>query len=232
MIEINITSDIDEAIDEVGDFFRGDIPFVTAVAINNTLFDIRRRNIGSTYPKAFKVRNVTFPKVNWTIDKVAIGGGKSQNIKASSGLKAFKGGWSNNMFGMYRQKALNGGMREWTELQVDGGTKTPRGSAIAIPVNGDSMRNKGGSISKRNKPRNITNRKDTFLVKDKAGRKKFIASRSGGKLDVKFTFAKTANIKPRYRFYEDAFDTVDRVILPHWGTALATVVARSRFDPG
>lgn len=232
MIEIDITSDINEAIDEVGDFFRNDIPFVTAVSINNTLFDVRKRNVGSTYPKAFKTRNTTFPKINWTIDKVAIGGGgRSQNMKASSGLKAFKGGWSNNMYGMYRQKSLNGGMREWTETHANKGTKFPKTSSmIAIPTNGDPMRNKGGSISKRNKPLNITNKNDTFLM-HKNGRKAFIASRSGKDLKILYVFSKTAQMNKTYRFYEDAFDTIDRVILPHWGTALMTVVARSRFDP-
>jgi len=121
--------------------------------------------------------------------------------------------------------------RGYIEDHSEGGVKTPRGSLIAVPKDGDSMRSKNGRITKRNRPFNITNKKDHFLMKDKGGRKRFIAKRTkgSGKLEIKYTFTKQATIKPTFRFYPDAFDTIDRVLLPHWGNAMVRVVQRSRF---
>ena len=234
LYDVNISSDIDEVIREVGDFFEKDIPFTVASAINSTAFDVRRRVSGPTFDKAFNTRNKSFPRALWQVDtiKTGGGGGQSQNMNTGTsnfGFRQFKSGEIDSMRAMVRQKLP----RDYIEDHVEGGTKTPRGSSIAVPNggSGEALRTKSGRIGKRNKPRAIVNKKDHFLAKDKSGRKRFIARRDGTGLEVVFRFTQSANIKPRFRFYQDAFDTVDRVMLRHWGSQMARVVSRSRFTP-
>jgi hypothetical protein len=224
MYNVDISSDIEDVMKDVDDFFNRDIPFTLARSMNDTMFDVRRRVVNSTFDKTFNVRNSRFPNTLWRVDKIITGG------KYSTSFRGFKGGQIDNMFVTLRQTLDRGYMED----HVAGGKKTPRGSSIAIPKNGNSMRNKGGSIRKRDKPFNITNKKDHFLMRDKAGRKRFIAKRTKGSksLEIKYTFTKAAQIKPKFRFYEDAFDTIERVLLNHWATQMTIAIDRSRFHPG
>lgn len=227
--DIDISSDIEEVMRDVDVFFRGQIPFTIATAMNDTMFDVRRRIVDSTYHKAFNVNNARFPGLLWRVDKIITGG------RNAGAFRAFKGGQIDNLFVTLRQRGdLKGGGRDWMENHVTGGTKLPRGSSIAIPVDKWDRKNKGGSTKKREKPFYITNKKDHFLMTDKSGRKRFIAKRTKGSksLEIRYTFAKLAVIKPKFRFYEDAFDTIERVLLNHWATNMTIVIDRSRFHPG
>jgi hypothetical protein len=229
MFDIDISSDIEDAMKDVDDFFYGQIPFTIATAMNDTMFDVKSRIVTVTYNNAFNVRNSRFPNILWRVDKIITGG------KYSTSFRAFKGGQIDNMFVTLRQRTdLKGGDRGWTENHVTGGVKTPRGSSIAIPKNGDDLRAKNGRIRKPNKPSNITNKKDHFLMRDKAGRKRFIAKRTKGSksLEIKYTFVKSANIKAKFRFYEDAFDEVERKLGHNWSAVMSRVINKSRFHPG
>ncbi len=223
LTDVDITSDIEDVMKEVDGFFHKQIPFTIATAMNDTMFDVKSRIVTITYRNAFNVRNTRFPEQLWHVDKIITGG------RNATSFRAFKGGEIDNMFVTLRQKWDRGYMQD----HVTAGTKTPRGSSIAIPKNADKMRNKGGSIRKSNKPLSITNRKDTFLIKDKAGRKRFIAKRTKGSksLEIKYTFVKSARIKVKFRFYEDAFDEIDRKLVGNWSSIMSRVVNKSRFHP-
>ena len=224
MLDVDISSDIEEVMRETDGFFRGQIPFTIATAMNDTMFDVKRGIVETTYGRAFSVRNARFPNILWRVDKIITGG------RNASSFRGFKGGDIDNMFVTLRQTMDRGYMQD----HVIGGTKTPRGSSIAVPKDADKMRSKNGRIRKPNKPLNITTKKDHFLMKDKGGRKRFIAKRTKGSrsLEIKYTFTKAAQIKPTFNFYSDGFDTIDRVLLRHWGSAMARVVNKSRFHPG
>ena len=125
MINFDISSDIDAAIRGVGDFFRRQIPFATSIAINNTIFDVRRDIIESTWPKSFTVRNQALPRRLFKVSKRA----------TKSDLKALL------------SQDLD---RRWVERQATGGTKTgSSGGRVAIPTNPDSMRTSTGRIKRR-----------------------------------------------------------------------------------
>ena len=219
MYDVDITSDIENVIRDVGEMFERQVPFTVAQALNDTAFAVRTRVVGPTYDAAFNTRNTRFPGVLWGVDKVGMRGSDSQ-------LSQFKTGDINRMTAMVRQKLE----RDYITNHVTGGTKLPRGSSIAVPNGGEALRTKSGRIAKRNRPMVITNKKDHFLAKDKSGRKRFIARRSGTGLEVVFRFTSAATIKPRFRFYEDAFDVVDRVMVPNWTKRMNDVVRRSRFN--
>lgn len=221
LITLDVSSNIKEVIDQTSIFFYQEIPYALAVSINNTLFDIRRRVVESTWQNAFNVRNTRFPGRLFRVDKISVGGPGSQ-------LKGFKTGRVNFIQGMVYQTLP----RDWTENQAFGGTKRPqRGRSIAIPKNPELMRTSTGRIAKAKKPRNITDRRDHFMIK-RGGSPHLILRRDRGaeRAEVVYFFKDTAKIEKRFRFYEDALETIDRVFPRHFSNAFHQATRRSPFS--
>lgn len=201
MIEIDITSNIDEAIRDTDDFFRSQVPFATSLAINNTVKDVRRRIVGVTWGKAFQVRNKAFPGVLFRI-----------KFSKKGDLEAV----------LYDQLG-----REYVERHTTGGTKTPRtGGNLAIPVN--IQRTATGRIPKNKKPRALTAKKSTRIIRGKGG-KNLIIERYKGETHVRYVLSPSARIDSRFRFYEDAIDTFNRVIDGHWNAGMQQALRTSRI---
>lgn len=221
-IEIDISSDIDRALGDVADFFQSQVPFAMAGAIVDTAFDTRRRVVGSTWNEAFEVRNKALPgrmfKVTDDAGGVLRGGatGVSRKLKSRGEVEISVG----DTLG-----------RDWTHDQADGGTKTPRGGTIAVPVNAEKLRAPTGRIRKPNKPLAITNKRNHFLLK-KGGRKVAIMKREGKNTTAVYLFMQSAQIPKRFRFYEDAEDTAVVFFPGHFDNRLAKAIKTSRFYPG
>ena len=199
MLEIDVTSDVDRVFSEIGDFFRDQIPYVTSQALNDTAFDIRRRIVGSTWPKAVTMRNRVFPGRVFRVGQKATKTQLEAIIQADPEF-------------------------DYVERLADGGTKFPRGNWIAVPV--DAKRNKGGGIAKAYKPRML---KNSFIREMKSGKGKVILQRNkAGENVVKYLLIKRAEIHATFRFEEDATDTAIRVFPGHWSRRLGDVVSRSR----
>lgn len=204
MLEVDISSDIDRVFSEVGDFFRDQIPFAAAGALNDTAFDIRRRIVGSTWPKAVTMRNRVFP------GRVFKVGQKASKALLEAVIEA-------------------DGKFDYVERLVDGGTKVPRGNWIAVPI-GDVRRNKGGSIPKAYKPSML---KNSFVRSTKDGKNRIILQNNrDGTVSPRYLLIKRAQINATFRFYEDATDTALRVFSGHFGTRLALAVYKSRVFSG
>ena len=222
-IEIDISSDIDEALRDTDDFFRSQVPFAMAGAITDTAFDVRRRVVGSTWNNAFEVRNKS---VAARVFKITDGFGKKKSAKQARAS--------------IRRELKTGGVAtlavtddlgyDWIRNQIEGGTKTARGTNIAVPVKPDTLRSPTGRIRKPNKPRVITNKKNHFLLK-KGGRNVAIMKRSGKDTTAVYLFIKSAPIPKRFRFYEDAEDTTLRVFPGHFDNRFAQAIRTSRFVP-
>ena len=231
-ITIDISSDIDKALRDVGDTFERQIPFAMVGAITDTAFDVRRRVVGSTYPNAFDVKNTRFANVlfNITKDGETKWGGmrvlkRELNATGSTEIDV-------------RQVPLpsrGGGSpdREYIERHATGGSSAPRSSAFAVPKQKfqSQLRGKSGQILKRNKPMNITNKKKYF-VKEKGGRKVAIMERNGKDITAVYLLLNNpVPIPKRFRFYEDAEDTTLRVFPGHFDNRFARAIRTSRFVP-
>ena len=200
MLEVDISSDIDRVFSEVGDFFRDQIPFVTAGALNDTAFDIRRRIVGSTWPKAVTMRNRVFP------GRVFKVGQKATKALLEAVIEA-------------------DGNFDYVERLAEGGTKVPRGNWIAVPI-GDVRRNKGGSIPKAYKPSML---KNSFVRSTKDGKNRIILQKKNGEVVPRYLLVKRAQINATFRFYEDATDTGLRVFSGHWSNRLTLAIRSSVF---
>lgn len=234
MIVINFKSNIDAAIKGMEITLTRQVPYGIAMTINNVLEQARERVVHSTYANAFKVRNPRLANVNFTVDRVLLSqrrGSLDTGIPRS--LAKFKSGEAASMTGVLRQRKLKGGYREYFEEHAEGGTKRPySGSTIAVPQDPDmrGMRTGTGRIKAREKPRRITSRRDTFLMKDKSGRKLFIAKRiDRNNLHFEYFFTSAATIKKKFRFYEDSTDTILNLFSPVFHSYMDQIRARSPF---
>lgn len=205
MMTFDITHDLNEAMRDVDDFFWNQIPFALSGAMNDTMFDVRKRIVERTYPAAFEVRNKAFPGRLWRVTKRATKGDLETLLT----------------------QTLD---RGYIEDHVFGGTKRPTGNTIAVPNQG-GLRTATGRIRAAKKPLRITNAKNTFLMTGKGGEKRFIMQRKGKELEKVYTFAKQATIKKRFMFYEDAFDETELVFSGHLNDRMSRAIATSRFFP-
>lgn len=218
MLTIDITSDLNKAMRDIDDFFWKDIPFAMAGAMVDTMFDVRRRIVDSTYPRAFEVRNKAFPGRLW---RVKVDGAQGSAMYRVLRNELRTGGIAE----VQLQQVLD---REYMETHVTGGTKTPRsGRSIAVPVN--IGRTKTGRVSAAQKPRRVRDRKGTFVKQGKGGTRLIMERKREGGVRLWYVLTPTAKIDRRFRFYEDAEQTVLRVFGGHMSTRFNRVLARSRF---
>lgn len=206
MITIDITSDIDRAIAEVGEFWRSQVPIATAWAINDTAFEVRNYTVNTTWGKAFKVRNRAFPGRLFKVVQ-----------------KAYK----------RAPEAVVGQTldRGYLALHADGGTKTgSRGGRIAIPVQPDKVRTATGRVKASMKPLRLEERKDVFTITK--GARKFVVKkgRRGKSNELLYVITATAKIDGTFRFYEDALATTLEVFPLKWSAAMGKAIDTSRFS--
>jgi hypothetical protein len=203
MLNINVTSDIDAAMKSVGDFFRNQIPYATSVAINNTIFDVRRDVIEVTWPKSFKVRNQALPRRLFKVTEKAT----KANLRA-----------------MLSQDLD----RSWVERQATGGVKTgASGGRVAIPTNPEPMRTSTGRIKAPLKPNRLAATKGVYVIQK--GTKTLIMKRDKKNTKLLYSIVSSARISKRFSFNEDAVATTIRVFPGYWRLAMNASIASSRF---
>ncbi len=223
---LNIESNIDELLKRTSALFYSQVPFALAVSINDTLFDMRRVVVDTTWQRAFTVRNKVLPKAMFKIDKISVGG-------PNSNLRAFKSGAADYMMGRLYQRAMPSKsgdiMASWPTLHALGGTKTPhRGRSIAVAKDPEMLRSPTGRIRKPNLPENITNKRKHFMIK-RGGRPHLILKRVGDQKDVIYNFTETAKIEKSFRFFEDATMVFERSYERKFENAFMEAVKSSKF---
>lgn len=167
---------------------RKQIPFVASVGLNSTMTKVRDNELRQSYQSAFQVRNKTFFKAIARVFRSKKGQARNHGAVIAS----------------IQEKDLPPppgatparGKRAWTEkirLHTTGGTKTPRGARIAIPVTGGVRRKVGGGVMEYDKPRIITGSKRGF----RAG-KYIFRRRSKDKLEMVYHLRASAQIDRRW----------------------------------
>lgn len=169
-----ITSDLDASTRDVMNFFRDQVPFGIAVAVNDVAFEIRKHVVEVTFNRDFSVNNKSFARAAFGVLTKAT----KATPEASVGMRLD---------------------REWTERQAVGGTKTARRSNIAIPIDPGAVRKSGGAVKAAKKPRNL---KNSFFRQVKG--KTVLFERKKKNVKAVYVLQHTAPIQRRFRFYEDA----------------------------
>jgi hypothetical protein len=157
---------------------RKQIPFATSKSLNDIAFKARTLVINKIWPKAFQVRNRSFPKAAFRIRK---------SKKAPSPALATPAV-------LFDQLG-----RDYLKRHTTGGRKTARdGRHIAVPSSNLKRGAKG--VRKGFRPREALDRDDTF--KNRKGNA-ILQRQKGGKVKVLYVLTHSARIDKRFRFFED-----------------------------
>lgn len=220
MITIDITSDIEQAEKDVADFFRRQTRYVMLRSINDTARDVQKQ-----------LRDVTIPGA-WTVRNKALARAMTTFVPEDGSLLFTTG---NFLMGKDRvvigPAAGNNGRlagEGFSERQVTGATKTPKGSAIAIPKEGPGLKRlASGSIPSAKKAKNLRGN-PKFFVKGQALYERMGVN--GNKLRLRYSLAAQAKgTTALARFYPDAYATVDRVFSGHFEREMTLAISNSRF---
>lgn len=200
-----IESDIDAATRDVMEFFSEQVPFAFSMALNDTAFQVRKQIVEVTFNRDFTVRNPSFARALFrTGDKAT-----KRNLLTSVG-----------------QVALRGGDRGYIETHAEGGTKTPRGRNIAVPLKPGNVRTSTGRVKSTKKPRNL---KNSFFRNVKGNTVLF--ERKKKNIEAVYVLQKSAPIPKRFDFYEDAMMKATEVFSGAFGSSMDKAIRSSRFFP-
>ena len=157
---------------------RRQIPFATARALNDTIFGVRKRIVGRTWPRAVTVRNRRFMSTALRVEKAT---------KRKQQVALF------DRFG-----------RDFLPLQAEGGIKRPRGAHIAVPIQRNVRRTASGKVRKSQLPRVVLRKPKVFTGRIRSAHPAIAERTRKGGLKLLYTLIRSAPIAKRFMFYEDA----------------------------
>lgn len=228
-VSIEIDSNLKDVSRDVMDVMNRQVPFAVAGAVQDTVWDIRRRIVFSTYQKAFEVKNKRWPGV---LFKILDEQGAPFRSQRGGVARAFGRDLRSTGSATVSVGEVGGDKRrDWLHLQTFGGTKKPRGTTIAVPANKArqaELRTTTGRVKASKKPLRITNVKHTNLVGEGANKRFIIRRRKGGDPERIYNFARQAKIKPTFRFFPDAHDTFNRVFDGHFAARFSMAMRTRR----
>jgi len=179
-MRISVKSDAKAYSKELRRFQRKQMPFATMRAINDTLFDIKKRVVPRTFRAAFRDgRNRGF--LNGATMRV-----KKANKQTLTGK-------------LYDSQALS----YLEEQHEEGKPRRPRGQHIAVPQHGrGKIRRTARGVPQGQRPRQILQKPDVFVAKGKTGNEA-IWQKKKNKLLMLYTLVPTVKVTPRLRFYRN-----------------------------
>ena len=211
MLSLNVGSNINQVSGWLTNVQRKQLPFATAVALQSTAYDVKRKQIGRTFPGAFETRNQNFAKGVLIVEP-----GKRSPRK------------NVNKRNLHAAVYAIDRVADYLEKHARGGIKRPTGQWISIPTR-HIKRTAKGKVGKAKRPRNIVNKPNVFFRHQ--GPTPDIVRRPRGKgksLEVLYQLVPLARIPKRLRFYEDAAKVVQRRMVPNFKKSFERAVRTAR----
>jgi hypothetical protein len=181
-MSISVKSDVKQLMRQLDSVQRRQIPFAVASALTLTAKEAQKE-IQADIPNRFRVTK------KWWLQQQPTG------IKVQPATK--QRWWATVFTNAY-----------FAPLQEAGGTKTPyRGSSIVAPssnVRAATQRRSGGAKEARNKP-------GVFFGKTRTGKTAMYRRKSKRQVELLYVFMRTARVKKRFGFKQQAVATVRRV---------------------
>lgn len=206
MLAFEIHFDDSQVWNLMTDLERSQVPFATALAMNQTMNEVQAKVREDAYTNVFVRRNKALPKALTMIPNK---------------MRATKKRLKVSMVNVRDSRTGRMAGAGFVERQIKGQTKTARGSNIAIPVLGPGMRrNKTGGVPKGKHPR--ANSK-LFRVGDR------LVERQRKKLVTRYALTPTArpNSAGRFRYYETARRVATGRLRSNWNRAMLKAVKSS-----
>lgn len=142
-VSINLASNLTTVQKAIDAFGRNQLPFATAMALNDAAFDVRKDTIERVWPKSVKLRNPAFMKaVMMPI--------RGENRATKRKLVA-----------TVQNHPTGSRHRDYLQRLAVGGVKTANGRSIAIPAEDMRLRARGG-VTAGNRPRALLDKPRVF----------------------------------------------------------------------
>ena len=192
MLTVNVSSNCERlagSLDQVG---RKQLPFAFAKTLNETMKAVEKYTVARTCPRAFGVRNKGFFKAS-----MFTGSAVKRATKTKLQVSA-------------RDRFDRGNL----QLHATGGTKRARSGRIAIPSRFTKATRGARGVRKALRPRAVVNTPKGFIDRD--GPRDAIYQRygrGGKRIRLLYVLHRSAKIRKRFRFYEDA-ERITRSVSP------------------
>lgn len=198
-MRLGVSIDFRSAVEALDGAQKRQVPFAIAKTLTGLAFEARKHLVDVTGPRDFDIRNKRFLGVALRVDPA-----RKDKLEAT----------------IYDRLG-----REYLKTQAEGGTKKPRGSAIAIPSRELQAKRTSTGVPKRLRPRNIP---ATFKLR--IGADEYLARRKGRakKLEVVYLLERKAMIPKRFRAYEDVAAVVQRSANEIFAREMARALASAR----
>lgn len=196
MLQFDVKSNIDQVARQLDSRFSRQVPFATARALTATAKEVQRA-ITDELPRIFD-RPTPFTQR---------GIGMTMATKASLTSRVF----------------IKDIQREYLQLQVRGGVRTPKKRALVLPA--EVGLNAYGNIP-RSRLKTLLARKDVFSgrVRGVAG----IWQRTGSGLKLLVAYEPKATYEARFPFGLIAQRVIEKRLLPNFRASLASAIASAR----
>lgn len=142
-MSVNLSSNLTTVQKALDAFGRNQLPFATAMALNDAAFEVRKDTIERVWPKSVKVRNPAFMKA---VMMPIRGENRANKRKLTATVQNHPTGTRH---------------RDYLQRLAVGGVKTPNGRSIAIPAQDMRLRARGG-VTAGNRPRPALDKPRTF----------------------------------------------------------------------
>jgi hypothetical protein len=207
-MQIKVKDNIKEFTKGLSRVQKQQIPFATSVAINNTLFDMKKTN----------ERKLA------TIFEGGVTAYTKRQFRFSKSTKRLPVG----VFFITDEG------EQYLKYQIDGGIRTPRGSAVIVPFKKNVRLNKFGNLSKAKSPQALLAKNNVFSanIKGVGGiyqRSKYMKSIKNSKVKLLLAYEDQTHYRnPRYPFYETNTKIADRVFGRNFKRALERALKTAR----
>ena len=218
-MQISVKSDVKQLTKSLTRIQRKQIPFATSKALNNVAFDVRKSlqdglDIHLDRPTPYTKRGVQVEKST------------KKKLVAEVGFRS-------KTFGKGQGSVTQA---SYMERQIKGGLRTPKGSAIPVPIVKNLKLNKYGSITKNKINNALGNVNKFFSGKPKGAKSKGtgegIWERYGGKRNPKIkmiiSWNKTTDYQARYPFKNIVTQSVRKNFRKRFDNAIREALKTAR----
>lgn len=230
-VKITIKTDMPQYADRLRSMIESRVPAAMALALTESLVDVRDRELLAAYKQFFTTRNQAFPKVVHSVAASSIEHAKRSKIAVGS-IQRYEAARPVGTL-QPRQAGRKPASTEFMERHVRGGTKAAKGGrSIAVPKEDNISRRKSGpkagAVNKASEPRNLLNKQDHFIITSKkTGRRLIVKRRSKRdrtKLKVFYSLRPFVNIKGGYDPQHAVMMGMARAFEPAFGRRMRAAI--------
>ena len=213
-MSVNLSSNLTTVQKALDAFGRNQLPFATAMALNDAAFEVRKDTIERVWPSDVIVRKKNF--MSAMLMPI-----RKENRATKRNLRAIVQNYPSGK----RHK-------EYLQTLAEGGVKRPiDGRNITIPARDAALRNAQGAVPKSRRATAMLNRKNVFRIKAKKSGQELIVRRATKQrypLQVLYLLTPDGKVRKQFDFYDEANSTARRSMARNFNKRFAQAKRSAR----